>query len=162
VPLDSIGVALGLGAVLAVATDYGYHRLMHVPFERGPLRRLFLFHMAHHRYPDDPKILSFHDHRRLLDLFSLALFALTTAALSPAEGPGRAAILGGAFVLPLAAYNWSYGPFHRWVHLGGDEGLARLPGFRRIRSHHLAHHAHGHGRAAFRRARGFSLLFPFV
>lgn len=155
-------VALGVGGIAAIATDYTYHRLMHVPFRSGPLRKLFLFHMAHHRYPDDPRILSFDDHRRLLDLFSLGLGAVATAVLYPTHGLARATILGVLLLAPLAAYNWSYGPFHRWVHLGGEGWLGRTRLLRRIRSHHLAHHAHGPGQAAFQGARGFSLVFPFV
>lgn len=152
--------AFPLGAAGAVAIDYGYHRLMHTPFRRGPLKRLYLYHVAHHRYPEDARILSFKDHRRLLDLVSLALFVGVFACLAPRDSTALAASV--LFTLPIVLYNWSYEPLHTWVHLGGEPTFLKSRLFDRMRAHHLAHHTHSAGTEAFRRARRLSLIVPLL
>jgi hypothetical protein len=160
--LGPLAIAVSAGVVAAVATDCAYHRLLHVPFRRGPLRTLFLHHVAHHRYPDDPRILSFHDHRRILDVFIGGLAVLVFAAFHVFAPGGPALASSVAFALPMLAYNRAYGPLHSRVHLGGDSWLCRTRLFQRIRSHHLAHHAHGPGLASFRKARRLSLILPLI
>jgi sterol desaturase/sphingolipid hydroxylase (fatty acid hydroxylase superfamily) len=155
-------VALLAGAVAAVLLDYGYHRLMHVPFRRGPLKRLFLYHLAHHRFPEDPAILSFRPLRRPLDALLALLGVACWAVLQAATGdPRGAALCAFLLLLPALLYNHAYDALHRWVHLGGEPSLCRTA-LRRIRAHHLAHHAHGRDVASFRKAGGLSLIFPFV
>jgi hypothetical protein len=153
-------VALLGGAVGAVALDYGYHRLLHVPFRRGPLRQLYLHHLAHHRFPADLAILSFRPVRRVIDGILAAATVALVALLAAAGMETRAAtLLACVALLPAVVYNHTYDALHRWVHEGADDGIGRHAWPRRIRAHHLAGtgvmgEVHGRG--------GLSLVFPFV
>lgn len=155
--------ALAAGGVAAVLTDYAYHRLMHVSWRRGPLKTLFLYHAAHHRYPTDPKTLRFGYHRRLLAAYVLLLGAACCVLLRPTVDTDAAAFaLSALFVAPVAAYGWAYEALHTRVHLGDGSGIFGVWPLRRVRAHHLEHHSHPPGVGAFRRARGYCLLFPYL
>jgi len=155
--------ALAAGCVAAVLTDYAYHRMMHVSWRCGPLKTLFLYHAAHHRYPTDPKTLRFGYHRRVLAPYILLLMATCWALLRPTvRDEAWALTLSALFVAPVAAYGLIYEPLHAQVHLGDGSGIFGLWPLRRVRSHHLEHHSHPPGIGPFRRARGYCLLFPFL
>jgi len=160
----TLAAILFLGVMAAVLLDYGSHRLMHVPFRRGPLKRMFLHHLAHHRYPQDEAILAFAPVRRTIDgaLAALALGAFGVAAWPCGMGAPTAALAAALFVLPGLAYNRVYDALHRRVHVGGEGPLGGSRLFARIRAHHLAHHHHRRGVAGFRDAGGLSLIFPFI
>jgi len=154
--------ALAVGCVVAVLTDYVYHRLMHVATSRRPLKALFLHHVAHHRYPADPKSLAFQGHRRVLGLYVLTLGTCAYLAVSSLRAPLDALIMALVFIAPVEIYARAYDPLHRAVHLGSSSWFARTRFFQRIRAHHLAHHEHEPGLFGFRRARAYSLVFPYI
>jgi hypothetical protein len=158
-----IVLVLLAGTVAGVLLDYASHRLMHVPFRRGPMKRMFLHHLAHHRFPDDKAILTFRPVQQMADAILAVVLAVTLGLLALAGLPlADATTTALLFVLPGFLYNRAYDGLHRRVHQGTDDWITRSRLFAVIKAHHLAHHHHRRDVAGFRRAGGYSLIFPYI
>jgi hypothetical protein len=144
--------------LVANVVEYLAHRfLMHVP--RGPLRFLFVRHtLQHHRFFVDGALSADSTRDWQIVLFPPAVIVFFLGGIGVPLTLALGAVVddnvGALFGATAAGYFLLYEVCHLAWHQPDDSVIAKLPGVRRFRAHHRAHHTNG--------SRGFNVTFPIA